>query len=96
MVYGSTALVLDAPFVFALLLLAVKVGRRRRRATQVSLWLYAIDTLAITLSFAASITVFHLPIKTLAWQSLTLIVHGAGLFVLSRAWRASAIAQATA
>jgi hypothetical protein len=90
------ALLLDMPFVLVLLLLAVKVARRRRRATQASFWLYAIDTLAITLSFAASITMFHSPIRPLAWQSLTLIVHGTGLLILSRAWRASVIAQTTA
>jgi hypothetical protein len=90
------ALVLDMPFVLVLLLLAVKVARRRRRATQVSFWLYASDTLVIALSFAASIAMFHSPVRRLAWQSLTLIVHAVGLLILSRAWRASVGAQITA
>jgi len=42
-----------------LLVLAVKVSHRRHRAAQVSFWLYAIDTLVITLSFAASIATFR-------------------------------------
>jgi hypothetical protein len=37
-------LVLDMPFVILWLVLAVKVSHRRRRATQFSFWLYAIDT----------------------------------------------------
>ena len=90
------ALMLDMPFVLVLLLLAVKVAQRRRRATQVSLWLYATDTLVITLSFAASIAMFHSPIRPIAWQSLTLVVHGVGLLILSRAWRSSVSAQITA
>jgi hypothetical protein len=79
------ALVLDMPFVILLLVLAVKVSRRRPRATRFSFWLYAIDTLVVTLSFASSIAVFHLPLKPLAWQSLTLIAHGIGLSILFRA-----------
>jgi hypothetical protein len=87
------ALVLDTPFVVALLVLAVKVWRRRQRATQVSFWLYSIDTLVIALSFAASIALFHSPVWPLAWQSLTLIAHAAGLLILSRARQASVGAQ---
>jgi hypothetical protein len=82
------ALVLDMPFVVLLFVLAVKVSHRRHRATQVSFWLYAIDTLVIMLSFAASIAIFHSPVRPLAWQSLTLIVHTVGLLILSRAGRA--------
>jgi hypothetical protein len=87
------ALVLDMPFVLVLLALAVKVSRRRHRASQVSFWLYAIDTLVITLSFAASIAIFHSPVRPLAWQSLTLIVHAVGLLILSRARQAPESAQ---
>ena len=90
------ALVLDMPFVILLLVLAVKVSRRRRRATQFSFWLYAIDTLVATLSFAASIAIFHSPLRPLAWQSLTLIAHGVGLLVLFRALQASIAAQTPA
>jgi hypothetical protein len=90
------ALVLDMPFVILLLVLAVKVSRRRRRATQFSFWLYAIDTLVVTLSFAASIAIFHSPLRPLAWQSLTLIAHGVGLLVLFRALQASVAAQTPA
>jgi hypothetical protein len=90
------ALVLDIPIVYVLLLLAAKVARRSRRATQVSFWLYAIDTLVITLSFAASISMFHLPIRALGWQGLTLIVHAIGLLILFRTWRASVIPQTIA
>jgi hypothetical protein len=89
------ALLLDLPFVLALAILAVKVARRRPRATQVSFWLYAIDTLIIALSFAASITMFHSPIGPLAWQGLTLVAHAVGLLILSRAWRAFVIGQPT-
>jgi hypothetical protein len=82
------SLVLDMPFVLLLLVLAVKVSQQRHRATQVSLWLYGVDTLVIMLSFAASIAIFHAPIRPLALQSLTLIVHAVGLLILSRAGRA--------
>jgi len=87
------ALVLDMPFVLVLLVLAVKVSHRRHRATRVSFWIYAIDTLVITLSFAASIAIFHSPVRPLAWQSLTLIVHAVGLLILSQAVRDSVSAQ---
>jgi len=87
------ALMLDMPFVFVLLVLAVKVSHRRHRATQVSFWLYAIDTLVITLGLAASIAILHSPVRPLAWQGLTLIVHAVGLLILSRARRASVRAQ---
>jgi len=66
----------------------VKVSHRRDRATQVSFWLYAIDTFVFTLSFAASIA-FTRAIQPLVWQGLTLIVHKVGLFILFRAWRAA-------
>ena len=87
------ALVFDMPFVLVLLVLAVLVSHRWQRATQVSFWLYAIDTLIITLSLAASIAIFHPPVRQLAWQSLTLIVHAVGLVILSRARQASVSAQ---
>ena len=87
------ALMLDMPFVLVLLVLAMKVSHRRHRATQVSFWLYAVDTLVITLSLAASIAIFHSPVRPLAWQSSTLIVHAVGLLILSRARRASVRAQ---
>lgn len=90
---AGPALMLDMPFVLVLLVLAAKVSHRRHRATQVSFWLYAIDTLVITLSLAASIAVFHSPVRQLAWQSLTLIVHAVGLLILSRARQASVSAQ---
>jgi hypothetical protein len=90
---AGPAFMLDMPFVLALLVLAVKVSHRRYRAAQVSFWLYAIDTLVITVSFTASIAVFHTPVRPLAWQSLTLIVHAVGLLILSRARRASVAAQ---
>lgn len=84
---------LDMPFVLVLLVLAAKVWHRRHRATEVSFWLYAIDTLVITLSLAASIAIFYSPVRQLAWQSLTLIVHAVGLLILSRARQASVSAQ---
>jgi hypothetical protein len=87
------ALVFDMPFVLVLLVLAVKVSHRRQRATRASFWLYAIDTLVIALSFAASIAIFHSPVRPLAWQSLTLIVHAVGLVILFRARQASVSAQ---
>jgi hypothetical protein len=87
------ALAFDMPFVLVSLVLAVKVLHGRKRATQVSFWLYAVDTLAITLSFAASIAIFHSPVRPLVWQSLTLIVHAVGLVVLSRARQTSVSAQ---
>ena len=90
------ALVLDMPFVGLLLVLAVKVSRRRRGATRFSFWLYAIDTLVVTLNFAASIAIFHSPLRPLAWQSLTLIAHGVGLVVLFRALQGSVAAQTPA
>ena len=90
------ALVLDLPFVLLLLMLAVKISHRRGRATQVSFWLYAIDTFVFTLSFAASIAIFHEAIHPLVWQGLTLIVHTVGLFILFRAWRGAVAAQSSA
>lgn len=84
---AGPALMLDAPFVVLVLVLAVKVSHRRNRATQVSFWLYAIDTFVFALSFAASITIFHEAIRPLVWQGLTLIVHTVGLFILFRVWR---------
>ncbi len=90
------ALVLDMPFVILLLVLAVKVSRRRRLATRFSFWLYAIDTLVVALSFAASIAIFHVPLRPLAWQSLTLIAHGVGLLVLFRGLQGSVAAQTPA
>lgn len=86
---AGPALMVDTPFVILLLVLAVKVSHQRRRATQFSFWLYATDTLVVALSFAASIAIFHSPLKPLAWQSLTLIAHGVGLLILFRAWRGS-------
>lgn len=87
------ALVLDMPFLILLLVLAVKVSHQRHRATQFSFWLYSIDTLVFTVSFAASIAMFHSPLGPLAWQSLTVIAHCAGLLILFRARQASVIAQ---
>ena len=83
------AWVLDLPFVLLLLVLATKASRRRIRATQVSFWLYAIDTFVIVLSFAASLAVFHAAVRQLAWQGLTLTLHTVGLFILFLAWRAN-------
>jgi len=83
------ALMLDIPFVLVLLVLAAKVSHRRHRATQISFWLYAVDTIVIALSNAASIVIFHTPVRSLAWPSLTLIVHAVGLLILSRARRAT-------
>jgi len=91
---AGPALVLDMPFVTALLVLAVRVSRRRHRATQVSFWLYTIDTLVVALGLATSIAVFHSPIRPLGWQSLTLIAHAVGLLILSRARRTPAGARA--
>ena len=85
------ALVLDMPFVGLLLVLAVKVSRRRRGATRFSFWRYLIDTLVVTLNFAASIAIFHSPLRPLAWQSLTLIAHGVGLVVLSAHCKAQSL-----
>jgi hypothetical protein len=87
------ALVLDAPFVIPLLVLAVEASHRRHRATRFSFWLYAVDTFVVTLSLAASIAIFHSPLRPLAWQSSTLIAHGIGLLILFRAWRGSVAAQ---
>jgi hypothetical protein len=83
------ALVLDMPFVLVLMVLAVKVSHRRHRATQVSFWLYAIDTLVIALSLAASTAMFHSAARQLAWRSATLIVHAVGMLILFRARRTS-------
>jgi hypothetical protein len=80
------ALVLDAPFVLVVLVLALKVSRGRRRATQVAFWLYAIDTFIIALSLLASVTMFHSPIQPIAFAAL--IGHAIGLLILSRARRA--------
>jgi hypothetical protein len=81
------ALVLDAPFVLTVLVLAVKVSSRRHRATRVAFWLYAIDTFVIALELAASVTIFRSPSRLLAWQSLALVVHVIGLIILFRARR---------
>jgi hypothetical protein len=80
------AWVLDVPFVLLLLILAVKVSHRRVRATQVSFWIYAFDTLIFTFILAET-AIFHAAIRPLVWQSLTLIVHTVGLYLLFRAWR---------
>jgi hypothetical protein len=90
------ALVCDMPFVLLLLVLAIKVSHRRQRACHVSFWLYAIDTLVITLSFAASIALSHSPFRFLARENLTLIVHVLGLVILFRARQASMSAQVPA
>lgn len=95
------AWVLDMPFVLAVLLLAVlvlavKVSRRRYRAIQVALWLYAIDTLVIFLSLAGSVTMLHSPIRELARQSVALMVHAVGLLILFRARRGFVVEQARA
>ena len=90
---AGPALMLDVPFIVLLLVLAVKVSHRQHRATQFSFWLYAVDTLVVTLSFAASIAIFHIPLRPLAWQSLTLIAHGIGMSFLFRAWRVSVAVQ---
>jgi len=89
------ALVFDMPFVLALLVLAAKVLRQRHRATQVSFWLYATDTLVITITFVASIAM-HSPASQIGWQSMTLIVHAIGLFILFLASRASLSPQPAA
>lgn len=87
---------LDAPLVVLLLVLAVKASHGRHRATQVSFWLYVLDTLVVTLSFIASIAIFHAPFRALMWQSLTLIAHAIGLLILFRAQRDSIGAQTPA
>jgi hypothetical protein len=87
------ALLLDVPLVALLFVLSVKVSRGHRLATQISFWIYAIDTLLVAASFAASATILHVPIRVLAWQNLTPVVHAIGLIILFRAWRASVSAR---
>jgi hypothetical protein len=87
---------LDIPFVLLVLALAVKVSHRRVRATQVSFWLYVIDTLLYTLSSAAGIVIAHATIRQLGWLFLTFIVRTVGLFLLFQAWRGAVGAQSSA
>jgi hypothetical protein len=89
-------LVLDALLVLAMLVLAVKVSRRRYRATQVAFWLYAIDSLFIAFGLAVLMLLVGLTIQELAWPSLDLIVHAVGLLILSRALRTSVSEQVPA
>ena len=80
------ALMFDVPLIILLLLLAVKTSHRRKRATQVSFWFYAIDTFVFLLMFAANL-LLHGPPRALIFSGLTLAGHIVGLFVLFRAWR---------
>jgi hypothetical protein len=84
---AAPALVLDAPFVILVLVLAMKVSNQRRRATGFAFWIYAIDTFLVALSFTASIAILHSPIWPLAWQDSGLVARGIGLWILFRAWR---------
>jgi hypothetical protein len=81
------ALVLDAPFVIFVLVLAMKVSRQRRRAAGFAFWIYAIDTFVVALTFAGAVVMLHTPIWPLAWQDAGFIVRGVGLWLLFRAWR---------
>jgi hypothetical protein len=80
------AFVFDLPLICLLLILAVKVLHQRHRATQVSFWLYAIDTFVFLLMFTANV-VLHAPTRALVVSGLPLIAHTVGLFILFRAWR---------
>jgi hypothetical protein len=83
---AGPAFIFDIPIILLLLVLAVKTARRRKRAAQVSFWLYAMDTFVFVLMFATDI-VLHEPARTAILSGLTLIGHTVGLFVLFRAWQ---------
>lgn len=85
---AAPALLLDAPFVILVVVLAIRVSRLRRGSAGFAFWLYAFDSLIVTLSLAVSIVVLHQRLQALAWQDLAVIVaHGVGVWIIFRAWR---------
>jgi hypothetical protein len=87
------ALIIDALFLCALIVLAVKVSHGSRTAAKVGFWAYSLDTLVFVLNFVTSIWVrvngtFHTSGTTIAWQGSTVIAHIVGIFILFHAVRA--------
>lgn len=92
---AGPALMFDIPITLLLIVLAVKVSRRRKRAAQFSFWLYAADTFVFLLMFTASVT-SRARLGMLVLPGLTIMGHTVGLFILYRAWRQAKYTSALA
>jgi hypothetical protein len=86
------ALIIDAFFVSALLVLAVKASHRSRTSVKVTLWVYSIDTLVFLVGFVTSIWfrvngTFYASAMVIGRQGLTVVAHILGIFILFHAMR---------
>jgi hypothetical protein len=86
------ALIIDALFLFVLIVLAAKVSYGSRAAAKVGFWAYSLDTFVFGLNFVISIWVrvngtFHTSGTTIAWQGSTVIAHVVGVFIIFHALR---------
>jgi len=88
------ALIIDALFVSALLVLAVKASHRSRTSVRVALWVYSVDTLVFLFGFVTSIWVrvngtFYASATAIGRQGLTVVAHIVGIFIMFHAVRVS-------
>jgi hypothetical protein len=81
----GAALFIDVLIVLALLMLARKISNGSRTAVTISFCVYLADTAIYGYGFQSSVR-SHVPVVSLAWQALTVLVHIAGVLILYRAW----------
>ena len=82
------ALIADVLIVLFVIILAVRISHRSRRAAAIAFFLYTLDTVAFAFSLGVSILSRDFRWWTLSWQALTVLVHVAGAVIIFRAWRA--------
>jgi hypothetical protein len=81
----GAALVIDVLIVLVLLKLARKIANGSRTAAIISFCVYLADTAVFAYEFRVSVR-SHVPVVSLAWQALTVLVHIAGVLIFYRAW----------
>jgi hypothetical protein len=81
----GAALVIDVLIVLVLLKLARKMSNGSRAAVIISLCVYLADTALFAYDVRVSVR-SHVPVVSLAWQALTVLVHIVGILILYRAW----------
>jgi hypothetical protein len=81
------ALIVDALVVLLVVVLAVNISRRSRRAAATSFIIYLVDTAVFAVIFGSSVR-SHVETIFLWEQALTFLAHVAGTVIIFRAWRA--------